>query len=152
MKNSLVIELQKDAMESVVSITDLLRKAIVVARKLKVHEFQEWITLELYGYKKGNSVPEYRSVNGDVCAQNPYHGWQPVIIGDAETAKMLTSSPVMQPISELEKLVSSSKGFLLISFPPEVEQHIMNWADMPLRPLLRIDKSQIHGVLDFYIM
>ncbi|NEP10109.1 MAG: hypothetical protein F6K14_07810 [Symploca sp. SIO2C1] len=47
---SLVIELQKDAYDPSVSALTLLRKALVVAKKLDIKEFQKWIDLELSGY------------------------------------------------------------------------------------------------------
>jgi hypothetical protein len=54
---SLVEELQRDALDSSVSVLDLLRKALVVATKLNIDEFKEWIELELKGYsdKKNDS-------------------------------------------------------------------------------------------------
>ncbi len=148
MGTSLVLELQRDAMGSVMPLTELLRKATVVARKLGIKEFQGWINSEIYGYKQGETVPEYRRVNGQISVWNPYHGWQPVIISDTETAKILSSRAVMQPISELEKLLSIGKGELVMHFPPDVQRNLMDWTGAPLPPVLRVDKSQIHGVID----
>lgn len=65
-KTSLVRELQREALDSNVPVTDLLRKALVVARKLGIKEFQEWIELELDGYKKGGGIPDYPVVKGTV--------------------------------------------------------------------------------------
>jgi len=52
---SLVLELQKEALDQRVSVSHLLRKALVVVRKLKLSEFQNWIEIELNGY--GIMVP-----------------------------------------------------------------------------------------------
>jgi len=41
--SSLVIELQADAINSSVSILNLLRKALVVAKKLGIKDFEDWI-------------------------------------------------------------------------------------------------------------
>ena len=57
---SLVEELQRDALDSSVSVLDLLRKALVVATKLNIDEFKEWIELELKGYSGQETVPDYR--------------------------------------------------------------------------------------------
>jgi hypothetical protein len=54
---SLVEELQKDALNSSVSVLDLLRKALVVATKLNIDEFKEWIELELKGYSDKKRFP-----------------------------------------------------------------------------------------------
>ena len=42
----IVLELQKEAMDSNADIESLLRKAYVIARKLKLLEFEEWIQCE----------------------------------------------------------------------------------------------------------
>jgi hypothetical protein len=41
--HSLVLELQQEAMNPGVKVSDLLRKALVVATKLNVNEFKQWI-------------------------------------------------------------------------------------------------------------
>ncbi|MEO0541525.1 MAG: hypothetical protein AAFZ80_11770, partial [Cyanobacteria bacterium P01_A01_bin.105] len=79
--NSLVLELQRDALDSSISVLDILRKAYVVARKLDIEQFQKWIELELNGYNE-HSIPDYRSVKGQLRAWNPYHGWHPIVTYD----------------------------------------------------------------------
>jgi hypothetical protein len=71
---SVVRELQQDALNRDVEISDLLRKALVVARKLGLDDFQAWINNELNGYAKGEEVPEYRQISGQARAWNPYRG------------------------------------------------------------------------------
>lgn len=46
---SVVIELQREALDRSIPASDLLRKALVVARKLSLPEFQSWIDRELNG-------------------------------------------------------------------------------------------------------
>lgn len=60
----IVIELQREAMDENISIESLLRKAYLVARKLKLKEFEEWINKEQNGYSK--EVPNYRNVAGEI--------------------------------------------------------------------------------------
>lgn len=54
--NGIVLELQKEAMDKKVDIESLLRKSYVIARKLKLPDFQEWIQCEQEGYgeKRGS--------------------------------------------------------------------------------------------------
>jgi hypothetical protein len=47
---SLLLQLQGECLDSSVSIPDVLRKALVVARKLGVKDFQTWIEKALNGY------------------------------------------------------------------------------------------------------
>ena len=60
---AIVPELINMATDSSVSTTDLLRKALVVARRLAVPELVDWISGELNGYKEGN-LPDYRVLRG----------------------------------------------------------------------------------------
>jgi hypothetical protein len=63
---SLVLELQRECLDSRIFVSDVLRKALVVARKLGLTEFQAWINSELNGYYAGKiDLPEYRIL----CAQ-----------------------------------------------------------------------------------
>ncbi len=50
--SSVIVELQREALDRNVHVSDLLRKALVVARNLALTEFQRWIELELNGYDK----------------------------------------------------------------------------------------------------
>lgn len=149
--NALTLELQRDAMDSSVALTDLLRKALVVARKLKIAEFQRWIECELNGYHDTPvEIPTYREVRGDIEAWNPYNGWIPVIIQDEKLSASIRKRKIDQPISELESLVkvNNKQGFFQISFPQKIENMLMNGTDSLLRPVLHIGRNQIHGILD----
>jgi len=53
---SLVEELQKDALNQAVKLTELLQKSLVVATKLKLNEFASWVRLELDGYGETDRV------------------------------------------------------------------------------------------------
>ena len=48
----IVIELQREALDEKISIESLIRKAYLVAKKLKLKEFEEWLNQEQNGYKK----------------------------------------------------------------------------------------------------
>src|SRR5271154_2225264 len=79
-KESLVIQLQRECLDrQTYSTLDVLRKALVVAKKLDVTDFQEWIERELKGYGPGDDIPKYRVVKGELKARNPYRGWIPVV-------------------------------------------------------------------------
>ena len=74
--DSLVLELQRDAMDGSISLLDLLRKAQVVARKLNIQELQHWIQNELDGYPDKSEPPKYRFIMyGELKAHNPFRGW-----------------------------------------------------------------------------
>lgn len=138
-------------MESEVHTTVLLRKALVVARKLSVPEFQEWISFELNGYGKGNDIPEYRQIRGEIKAWNPYHGYVPVIIQDPKMAGDLSQRAIGQAIGELESFTQNPKNStspLQVKFSPSTEKNLMHAMRVPLQPTLHVSPSEVYGILD----
>lgn len=72
---SIVIELQQQSIESNSDVLALLRKALLVARKLDLMDFKEWINSELNGYENAKKIPIYRKLHGELKAYNPIHTW-----------------------------------------------------------------------------
>lgn len=145
---SLVLELQREALDKSVSTADLLRKALVVARKLKVIDIVEWISNELNGYPDEADVPEYRILKGELKVHNPYHGWIPLIMEDTEQAEFLSKRDNYQPVSELEKIANAEGHFACIRLPRKIEQRLMEGMEVPLQPSIILSKTHIHGLLD----
>jgi hypothetical protein len=108
----LVLQLQAECLDSRVSILEVLRKALVVARKLSLTSAQSWIERELNGYKAGDNVPPHRLLTGQIRAWNPHHGWIPMMFGDAREATYLATCVVVQPVGELEELAKQAEGNL----------------------------------------
>jgi hypothetical protein len=148
---SLVQELQRDAIGSTVPTSELLRKALVVARKLGVNKFSEWITLELKGYPRGSEIPDYRKLHGQLQAKSPFHGWIPVMLHDLATIERLTITRVKQPIGELESMVEHRKMHpettIIIPYSMAALAGIQ-WddddLDMPVA--LHLDAAHIEGI------
>src|SRR5438552_3763236 len=102
--DSVVLRLQQECLDSGVPVLEILRKALVIARKLSLVDAQAWIEKELNGYKSGDKPPAYRLLRGQIRVRNPYHGWQPVIFEDPVEADYLSKCFSGQPIGELEHL------------------------------------------------
>ena len=150
---SLVHELQREAMNPDSRLTDILRKALVVASKLKVEDFKEWIESEMKGYQDGKKIPAYRKVNGQVKARNPYHGWIPVIVQDAEISELISNRTIGQPISELESLCQQNEdgGDLMAPLPYDWIMKLFSKSpefQLGMVPTLIIDRSRLVGILD----
>src|SRR5262245_49927898 len=107
--SSVVLELQQEALDRKAPVSGLLRKALVVARKLGLQDFEAWVSKELSGYgdDDGDSVPAYRIVNGQVRAWNPYNGWVPVIFKDPQHGEMLSQRACGQSVAEIESLIEA---------------------------------------------
>jgi AbiTii len=146
--NSLVLELQVDAINSSASTLNLLRKAFIVAKKLNVKELENWIDYELNGYSSVKAVPEYRIVTGQLKARNPYVGWIPVVLS-ADLDTPLSKRPISQPISEVENWVQTdTSSYLHLYFPKEVEIHLMNLVGEDFQPVVRISRSSLVSILE----
>lgn len=147
---ALVLELQKEALSKDVGLTDLLRKAYFVARKLKVKELEEWVNHELNGYPLGKELPLYRTITGTVKVWNPYHGWQPVMFESSKMKTTLSTRQCSQAASEIEHILLNSKdgGSATMDYPAEVSTQIMGLIGMDLRPALHIPLSTLHRILD----
>lgn len=150
---SLVLDLQHEAMNANSRLSDVLRKTIVVATKLKVKDMKAWVESELKGYGTDEGVPSYRKVNGTLKAWNPYNGWIPVIVQHSEISELLSNRNIAQPISELESLVfhKDEGGDLQIQLPHDLLLKIFGNSEefrLGMVPTLIVDKSQVVGILD----
>lgn len=148
----LVFELQKDSMDSGTKVSNLLRKALVVSKKLGVIEIEAWLNNELSGYKSGDTVPPYRIIHGQVKAWNPYNGcWIPMICSDSSLVENLSKRAISLSIGELDALLEESDvgtGTLHLPFSPDIENFLIRHASLELQPTLVIGKTQLVGILN----
>lgn len=150
---SLVEELQRDALSPQVALVDLLRKALVVAKKLNVADFERWITEELNGYPSTDdytAYPEYRILHGEVRAAVPGRYISVIFTGPdaARWNHVYSRMPTARPIAELESLVQAHPDGLIISYTPEVQVQLMKGAGCPEPPALHVPTHQLMGVLN----
>lgn len=108
----IIIELQKEALDEKTAIESLMRKAYLVAKKLNLKDFEDWINQEQNGYKE--EVPEYRHIAGEVKAWNPYHGWIPIVLS-AEVSDIISKLPIPISISVLQDVYNSSESTVSLS-------------------------------------
>lgn len=141
--SSIVIDIQKDIIDSSKSVSDILRQSFILARKLKILDFEKWIGNELNGYKDAE-IPEYRHVRGTIKGWNPYNGWIPVIIQDQNLQKQMTNTIIAQSIPELEDLVSDPKGQLHAQLPDSFGDLTGHYT----RYIEEIGKSSVRGIIE----
>lgn len=119
MEKGIVIQLQEDAIGGDVDIEELLRKAYLVAHKLDIKDFKEWIRNEQNGYQN-KEIPDYRTVGGKIKAYNPVYGWIPVIFG-SNFPKFVETLKINSPIASIldsckeSRSANSSVDFVLPS-------------------------------------
>ena len=142
---SLIEALQAEALDASVPIADLLRKAKVVADKLDISELREWVDRELNGYGDDDEYPEYRKVQGELQAFNPYHGWQPILINKPEKAKwFFEPRKLNSPIGELEALPKDSDS--VFTLHPSVKAKIVEGLEFPTDVRCLLNHSQLLGI------
>lgn len=148
--SKMISDLQQDILKSDCDIVNALRKAHLIAKKLKVDEFDAWIQNELNGYEPSSkNIPEYRNIQGMVKSKNPINGWMPVIIEDQEIENMLTHRYLSQSIGDLIQYSKKDES-LYIPFPGGICQHIAELADYPyvFESALFITKEALLGVVE----
>lgn len=117
---SIVLELQQQSIESNSDVLSLLRKALLVAHKLGLKDFEEWVNAELNGYQNEEKIPSYRKVFGEIKGKNPYNGvWMPVIITGENAQDEAASKLVTNSIGDLYAISKSDKDVVIPMTPSE---------------------------------
>lgn len=144
---SIVIELQEMSSDENILITKLIRKALIVASKLNLSDFMEWIEKEINGYDEVSEIPEYRNVTGEVKAINPNNGiWIPLLWPNAPEG--VYNRKIKQKISEIEYNYKSADGILVVPFTQEQQQILIKNFNTPSPPYLIINKAALAGILE----
>ena len=147
---TLVGKLQEDALDSRQRVSDLLRRALVVATKLGAQEFVDWIGREQQGYMGLDSVPEYRRIRGTLAGVNPYRGIVPAYMDDPKEAELLSKRGVGVAVAEIEALLTdgSPESTLVMHYDKETEAGLMRSGTFGIRPVLLVERSSLAGILD----
>lgn len=152
MKKSLVLEIQKMATESHHDITDLLRKALLAATKLKLDEFRNWINKELGGYRDGD-VPIYRKARAKIYLKNPYHGLIPVYFPTEEIADAFCEVEIRDPIGNIVSVLAGrddSKTGPIYPLTPNQERFLLSQQNggLNLPPIRAVTYNALETVID----
>ena len=146
MATSLIDELQLDASNSAVSVSTLLRKALMVAAKLELSDIPEWINKELSGYSVDKSLPPYRIVHGEVKART-LRGWVPVQFPTNDMQGNISKKLICSFVAEIEAL-SKKDGKLAMGFPPEAQQLLQQWTHFDAEFVCFFPQARLNGILD----
>lgn len=147
----IVLELQKEALESDSDILSLLRKSYTIAKKLKLNEFERWVHNELNGYTDmpNESIPIYRKVHGEIKAWNPMNGWIPVLIKESIVENTLTEQNLLCSISDIIDLYESKESpFFCLEFNAYTNNLLSNICDFNSKYQLHASKSQLKNIIE----
>jgi hypothetical protein len=117
---ALILELQRNALNIEVKVSELLWKTLAVATKLGLSDMVEWAQKELNGYKCNQECPDYRRLRGNIVAQNSVsREWCPVVEGcpsgteknaDESILQKIQQRPVLQSLPSIESLLADSSN------------------------------------------
>jgi hypothetical protein len=106
-------QIQADLLDRSASLSDILRKAKVLASQLGSKELDFWVSQELDGYKDKNSLPDYRLLRTSVAGTwtngfyvQHFRGVPLYAIKDENLKKGLTTYYVTNGISTVEGLAN----------------------------------------------
>jgi hypothetical protein len=149
---SIVIQLQLLATDRSNDISDLLRKALLVAAKLGLREFRQWIECELNGYPANASVPEYRKARAELRLANPYNGLIPIYISDEKVADALCNVELRDPIENLQALVKTltkEGSYINVKLSHKEEVFLLeSQRDIQLPPVRKLSPNKAAMAID----
>lgn len=143
--DGIVIELEKELLDESISLEVLLRKSYLVAKKLKLKEFENWIEQEQSGFK--GEIPEYRKIGGEIKAYNPQRGWIPVVV-PAKVEKIIAKMPIGNPISYLIDVYNSSENSVILSVNSSLTEWLNGNTDfIPTKFIFVSSKSEFYRIM-----
>ena len=156
----IVLELQSEASSSSVAVSDLLRKALLVARKLKIIDQEPWIQSELEGYLaiNGNydALPKYRFVKSkiecELCSSSGTEFLDPLLSGRSPSHPNESAAdyPCPVPIAEIERTIKGKTpdNYVHLSCPPGVEEVFIETMKLPPSLVQTVQASRLTSILD----
>ena len=149
MSDSIVLQLQQEAMNSNSDILNLLRKAFLVAKKLHIKEFEQWLNQELNGYNNLEEIPDYRKIKGALKAYNSYYGWINVITSSREE-KFLSKVPIYNPIASLKDMCfnNSHSNQATLQLNGELNQVFCEMCDFRTQYAIMFANNQICDIIE----
>ena len=159
--DSLADQIQGEVVDSSVALSDILRKAKVLASLLRNAEFRLWVDTELSGYESDQEVPDYRSFQPlnlgsfSGLAGRMFKNVQiPVSSLPDNVRKFAEQLIVLQSVKEIETTIGIVEGpEVTIPWPPEAvilaRDHVtMSDGSTLVEAWKPLTKGQMESVLD----
>jgi hypothetical protein len=139
---SLLREIQKDLLNTEFHLSDVLRKAMVLAYQLKSEELKVWASNEMDGYKGDpNSVPEYRILEtqsyghfAGAFGREIRNAIIPTVGLPKEAEEFTTTLYLMNGIRELESWLENGERSFKFNWPANsivaVAKKNLSWLHM----------------------
>ncbi len=148
MAEGIIIELQRDALDENISLEMLLQKAYLVARKLKLDEFEKWLSQEQEGYGDSDSIPAYRRITGETKAWNPMRGWIPIITDSPQFTDAISQMPLTISIPAIVDCYKSNESYVAFGLGSEITDALNKMGGgFPTKFDFFVSKSELYGIM-----
>ncbi|WP_436355668.1 hypothetical protein [Brevundimonas sp. CEF1] len=146
--SGLIEEIQRDASDDSVPVSQLLRRIKIAASKLRLPQLEEWVQHELNGYPNDAPLPEYRAIGGVPLAHSVFHGWRLLALGpDEQMNKIASFNLFYASISEAESSAAST-GQIILSYPEWLERSMVQNLNGVDKVGLSVDQGKFRAVVN----
>ena len=128
---SLLNQIQDDLTSPSSNLSDILRRAKVLASKLKSSELRAWVKLESEGYESSEDLPDYRQMYLGLLGtyKGPYGGGInnapiPLMNLPDDVKEWATKFEIYDNVATLEEMLRQSKNSFQYYHPPELTKLI----------------------------
>ncbi|MCS0218780.1 AbiTii domain-containing protein, partial [Vibrio alginolyticus] len=145
--SGIVVDLQREALLKEVSISDLLRKAYFISKKLGIEEGCSWIKNELDGYAASVDIPKYRQIKGQLFLNTPNNGLQNLHVKDFNFLKSISTRAISASVASIEAEIRSD-GNIYYPFPNDIKNKFMDHYQGEYIPLWGCSNTGFISILD----
>ncbi len=132
---SVVLQLQREALDISSDILSLLRKVRIISQKLGLEELSTWAKKEVGGYTVDNPteiIPKYRHiVGGTIELLHPNHGYSPTAIGDVNIKNDLERMIISSGIPQITAYIKSNNPEFKQTLDPRRQKILNNYFNTP---------------------
>ncbi|MGE7199473.1 hypothetical protein [Brevundimonas naejangsanensis] len=143
----LVEQLANDAAHGDVSVSQLLRRAKLIASRLEVASVEQWIEHELSGYPNELEIPRYRILPGIPQGHWAHHGWRNLKLGPDERMNAAYSLVFFNgSVTDVEAHVEGDEGVRL-SLPEFLEVAVVQQHHGMDKAAVFVGRGKLHDIL-----
>jgi hypothetical protein len=158
-EDSLIAEIERDALDDGVSVATALRKCIILGGRSGSEALRDWATRELKGYGPDEELPPYRVIGAPIKVDAFVAGGQitgqqfaPSELPEFARERIREEVELRDGIGVIEAMLKLNKISLMPSGASDIANYMNATIDAPFQQIVSIywsvSHSAIHGVLD----
>lgn len=156
----LLQQIQNDAVDTQTDLAALLRRCRILAQRLKLDEFKDWVVSELDGYPSANSLPPYRTIRtplvlghfSGVAGARIENAQIPLTRIPPKLRDSLTSVRFQQGVTAIAAILDGGENAMRVPWPLEAVR-LIGQGDIYrgyflMQAVQIVNHSEIRGLLD----